>query len=58
MAWFENFSDYRMVDGTMTPFKIERTIPGIGNVVMNLKIIKFNVPMPASKFMTEKLFPS
>lgn len=54
----ENFSDYRMVDGTMTPFKVERNIPGVGNVVVHLKSIKFNVPMPASKFRTEKLFRS
>ena len=46
----ESYRDYRNVDGVMMPFKIEANFPGIGNVVVSVKDIKFDVKTPASVF--------
>jgi len=46
----ESYGDYRTIDGTETPFKIERSVPGIGNIIVSVKDIKFNVAVPESVF--------
>lgn len=44
------FSDFRMVDGVMIPFKIVSSNIANGDIVMTIKDIKFNVDIPDSVF--------
>jgi hypothetical protein len=46
----ESYSDYRTVDGALMPFKIERNVPGIGNIVISVKEVKFDSAIPESIF--------
>jgi len=46
----ESYGNYRTVDGTMMPFRIEMMVPGLGNIVFSVKNIKFDVAMPNSLF--------
>jgi CubicO group peptidase (beta-lactamase class C family) len=48
----EYFSDYRMVEGLMIPFKTTTNIPTIGDVVMLIKTVKFDVDIPDATFRT------
>jgi hypothetical protein len=38
----------------MVPFKIEANFPGIGNVVVSVKDMKFDVKTPVSVFRARK----
>jgi CubicO group peptidase (beta-lactamase class C family) len=38
----EFYGDYRIVNGVMMPFRIEQNVPGIGNVIVTVKNIKFD----------------
>ena len=44
------FSDYRSVDGVMVPFKILSNNVANGDVVVRIKDIKFDQPIPDSVF--------
>jgi hypothetical protein len=46
----ETFSDYRMVDGIMVPFKTVSSNIANGDIVLRLKDIKFDVEIPDSAF--------
>ncbi|HKC64189.1 MAG TPA: hypothetical protein VKB86_11150, partial [Pyrinomonadaceae bacterium] len=46
----EVYSDYRMIDGQMIPFKSVTTIPAIGDIVTTIKDVKFNVDIPDAAF--------
>jgi len=46
----EYFSDYRMVEGLMLPFKATTNIPNIGDVVVLVKTVKFDVDIPDAVF--------
>jgi hypothetical protein len=46
----EYFSDYRLVEGLMIPFKSTTTIPTIGDVTSVIKTIKFDVDIPDATF--------
>ena len=46
----EEFSDYRMVEGLMIPFKTTTNIPTIGDIVMVVKTVKFDVDIPDAIF--------
>ena len=46
----EYFSDYRMVEGLMLPFKMTASISTIGDIVMLVKTIKFDVDIPDATF--------
>ena len=46
----EMFSDYRSVDGVMVPFKILSNNVANGDVVVRIKDIKFDQPIPDSVF--------
>jgi len=46
----EVFSDYRSVDGVMVPFKIVSNNIANGDVVLRVKELKFDQPMPDSVF--------
>lgn len=46
----EYYSDYRMVEGWMIPFKITTNIPSIGDIVSIVKTVKFDVDIPAAVF--------
>jgi CubicO group peptidase (beta-lactamase class C family) len=46
----EVFSDYRMVEGEMIPFKAVTTIPTIGDIVTTVKEIKFDVDIADATF--------
>lgn len=46
----ETFSDYRMVDGIMVPFKTVSTNIANGDIVVRVKDIKFDVEIPDSAF--------
>jgi hypothetical protein len=45
-----SFSDYRNVDGVMTPFKLTANNLANGEVVMRVTDIKFEVEIPDSVF--------
>ena len=45
----EYYSDYRMVEGWMIPFKITTNIPSIGDIVSIVKTVKFDVDIPDSR---------
>lgn len=46
----QNFSDYRMVDGTMVAFKSVSSNIANGDIVVRVKDIKFDVEIPDSAF--------
>ncbi|HUK90843.1 MAG TPA: hypothetical protein VLZ81_10620, partial [Blastocatellia bacterium] len=47
----EYYSDYRPVDGEMVPFKIVQETPAEGGqIVVQIKDVKFNVPMADAEF--------
>jgi len=46
----EVYSDYRMIDGEMVPFKSITTIPSIGDIVTTIKDVKFNVDIADATF--------
>lgn len=46
----ETYSDYRMVEGQMVPFKTVTNIPTIGDIVIIIKTIKFDVDIPDATF--------
>jgi CubicO group peptidase (beta-lactamase class C family) len=46
----ETFSDYRMVEGQMIPFKTVTSVPTIGDIVTTVKDIKFDVDIPDAVF--------
>lgn len=46
----QTFSDYRLVDGLMIPFKTVSTTPSMGDVVTYVKEFKNNVPVDDAKF--------
>ena len=49
----EIYSDYRPVDGVMIPFKTIQRSAGFGEVVIQLKDIKFDVPLPDTTFRAQ-----
>ncbi|MDQ3750701.1 MAG: beta-lactamase family protein [Acidobacteriota bacterium] len=38
----ESYGDYKTVNGMIMPFRIERNVPGIGNIVVTVKNVKFD----------------
>lgn len=46
----ELYSDYRMVDGVMVPFKVVAEQPGLGRVISLVKDVKFNVALTEAEF--------
>jgi hypothetical protein len=46
----ETYSDYRMVEGWMIPFKVNTNIPTIGDIVSTVKTVKFDVDIPDAVF--------
>jgi CubicO group peptidase (beta-lactamase class C family) len=46
----EYFSDYRLVEGLMIPFKSTTNIPTIGDITSIVKTIKFDVDIPDAVF--------
>jgi hypothetical protein len=46
----ETYSDYRLVDGVMIPFKTVTNIMTIGDIVSTIKSIKFDVDIPDATF--------
>jgi CubicO group peptidase (beta-lactamase class C family) len=49
----ETYSDYRPIDGVMIPFKTIQQSIGLGEVVIQLKDAKFDVPLPDSIFQAQ-----
>lgn len=50
----ESYGDFRTVDGTVLPFRIEMRVPGLGNIVYGVKDIKFDVAVADSVFRARK----
>jgi hypothetical protein len=50
----ETYSDYRPVDGVMIPFKTLQQSTGLGEVVIQVKDAKFDVPLPDSVFRPQE----
>jgi CubicO group peptidase (beta-lactamase class C family) len=46
----EYYSDYRLVEGLMIPFKSTTNIPSIGDVTSIIKTVKFDVDIPDAVF--------
>jgi CubicO group peptidase (beta-lactamase class C family) len=46
----ESYSDYKMVDGEMVPFKTVFTHPVLGDMVVTFKDANFNVEIPDDEF--------
>jgi hypothetical protein len=46
----ETYSDYRLVDGVMIPFKTVTNILTIGEIISTIKTIKFDVNIPDTTF--------
>jgi CubicO group peptidase (beta-lactamase class C family) len=46
----EYFSDYRMVEGSLIPFKSTTSIPSIGDITTIIKTVKFDVDIPDAVF--------
>ena len=47
------YSDYRMVDGRMIPFRIAHNTETLGDVVIRVKEVKFDVNLPDSVFRSQ-----
>jgi outer membrane lipoprotein-sorting protein len=46
----ESYGDYRIVERTLKPFRIEMIVPGLGRVVYSVKDLNFNVAIPQTVF--------
>lgn len=46
----EYYSDYRLVEGLMIPFKSTTNIPSIGDITSVIKTVKFDVDIPDAVF--------
>ena len=46
----ETFSDYRLIDGVMIPFKMVSNNIANGDIVLTVKDVKWNVEIPAALF--------
>lgn len=46
----EYYSDYRLVEGVMIPFKSTTNIPSIGDITSVIKTVKFDVDIPDAVF--------
>lgn len=46
----ETFSDFRTVDGVVLPFKMVQSNVSMGDVVVRVKDVKFNVAVPEQVF--------
>jgi hypothetical protein len=46
----EYYSDYRLTDGLMYPYKATTNIPTIGDIVSTIKSVKFDVDIPDTVF--------
>ncbi|MET0622651.1 MAG: serine hydrolase [Pyrinomonadaceae bacterium] len=46
----ETFSDYRNVDGVMIPFRRVQSSPAMGDTVLKIREVKFDVPVPEEVF--------
>ena len=46
----ETYSDYRSVDGVMVPFRRVSNSAAMGDTVLKLREVKFNVPVPEEAF--------
>jgi hypothetical protein len=55
LPYTATYSDYRKVDGVMLPFKVANYSQSNGNVVMTIKSVKQNVPIPDSTFAPREL---
>lgn len=49
----ETYSDYRLVDGVLIPFKTIQKSPALGEVVVSIKEIKFDVALPDAAFRAQ-----
>jgi hypothetical protein len=49
----ETYSDYRLVDGVMLPFKTVQQTPGFGEIVIQVKEAKFDAPLPDALFRAQ-----
>jgi hypothetical protein len=47
------YSDYRMVDGRMIPFRIAHNTESLGDVVVRVKEVNFDVSLPDSVFRSQ-----
>jgi hypothetical protein len=47
------YSDYRMVDGRMIPFRIAHNTESLGDVIVRVKEVKFDVSLPDSVFRSQ-----
>ena len=46
----ESFSDYRSVDGVMIPFQRVQNSPAMGDTVLKIREVVFDVPVPEESF--------
>lgn len=46
----EEYSDYRLIEGSMIPFKTITSIPSIGDIITTVKTVKFDVAIPEAAF--------
>jgi hypothetical protein len=46
----ETFSDYRSVDGVMVPFQRVQNSPSMGDTVLKIREVRFDVPVPDEAF--------
>ncbi len=53
----ESFSDYRLVEGVMIPFKTVTKHPTMGNLITQVKDVKFNVDIPDTAFRPQTKKP-
>ena len=51
----EEYSDYRLVEGLMIPFKTTTSIPSIGDIITVVKTVQFDVPIPDTIFRAPNL---
>jgi hypothetical protein len=51
------FGDYRLVGGIMVPFRVVKSMPGMGDMIRTVKDLKFDVSIPASAFKPAGLKP-
>jgi CubicO group peptidase (beta-lactamase class C family) len=49
----ETYSDYRAIDGVLIPFKTIQQSIGLGEVIIQLKAARFDVPLPDSIFQAQ-----
>ena len=49
----ETYSDYRLVDGVMLPFKIVQQAPGFGEILIQVKDAKFDAALPDAIFQAQ-----